>query len=121
MRDSKIIRLLYRLRRLPDEGLTIDGMLKWGFVLLADKPPEEIVFGLIGRFWTPSGQIQSVPADAFVTFNQPGFAIAAGNIAFRREDKGTVRVTTETRVQCLSGSSVPISACIGCSLLPSAA
>jgi hypothetical protein len=105
MRNSEIIRWLYRLRRLPQDDLTFDGMLKWGFVLLADKPPHELVFGLVGRFWTPSPRIQPINADAFVTFDQPGFAKAVGNMAFIVQDDGSVRVTTETRVQCLDHTS----------------
>ncbi|NOZ74460.1 MAG: hypothetical protein GXO90_03655 [FCB group bacterium] len=105
MRDSRIVRWLYSLRGLPEYNLTLDGMLKWGFVLLADKPSQEIVFGLIGRFWTPSAQIQSINADAFVKFDRPGFAKAAGNMTFIPQDDGSVRVTTETRVHCLDNTS----------------
>lgn len=101
MSGSWIVRWLYRLRGLPAFGLTLDGMLKWGFVLLADDPAREIVFGLIGRFWTPSAQIQAVTADTFVDFHQPGYAKAVGNIAFIPRDSGIVHVTTETRVHCL--------------------
>ncbi len=106
MRDSKIVHWLYRLRGLPKDSLTLDGMLKWGFVLLADQPSQEIVFGLVGRFWTLSAQIQSVQADTFVKFDQPGFAKAVGNIAFMPHDDETVRVITETRVHCLDDASL---------------
>lgn len=106
MRDSTVVRCLYRLRGLPESGLTLEGMLRWGFVLLADKPSQEIVFGLIGRFWTPFPRIQHVRADAFVEFNRPGFAKAVGNMAFTPlGDAGGVRVTTETRALCLCDSS----------------
>jgi hypothetical protein len=105
MRNSKIVCRLYRLRGLPQDGLTLDGMLKWGFVLLADKPSEEVAFGLIGRFWTPSPQFQRITPDAFITFDQPGFAKAVVNIAFTVQGDGSVRVTTETRVHCLDHSS----------------
>jgi hypothetical protein len=101
MSDSQLVRWLYRLRGLPAESLTLDGMLKWGFVLLADEPLQEIVFGLIGRFWTPSAQIQRVTADAFAGFDRQGYAKVVGNIAFVPQSGGRVRVTTETRVHCL--------------------
>ncbi len=100
MRGSRTIRWLYRLRGLPADGLTLDGMLAWGFVLLADKPLQEIVFGLIGRFWTPSAQVQLIKADTFTAYNRVGFAKAAGNIAFIPQGDGSVRVETETRVFC---------------------
>ncbi len=106
MRDSIIIRWLCRLRGLPESGLTFEGMFKLGFVLLADKPSQEIVFGLVGRFWTLTPQIQSVQAHDFAAFNRPGFAKVVGNMAFiPRGDARGVRVTTETRVQCLCNSS----------------
>ncbi|HSO13421.1 MAG TPA: hypothetical protein VLT51_13675 [Anaerolineales bacterium] len=101
MSESWIVRWLYRLRGLPTSSLTLDGMLKWGFVLLADNHAQELVFGLIGRFWTPSAQIQSITADTFVDFHQPGYAKVVGNIAFFPRDSGIVQVTTETRVHCL--------------------
>ncbi len=100
MSDSWMVRWLYRLRGLPQSSLTLDGMLKWGVVLLADQPSQEIVFGLIGRFWTHFAQIQPVTADTFVDFRQPGYAKAVGNIAFLPRDNGIVRVATETRVYC---------------------
>jgi len=100
MSSSKAVRWLYRLRGLPQGNLTLDGMLKWGFVLLADKPCNELVLGLIGRFWAASPQIQRVNADAFIKFDQPGFAKAVGNMAFIAQGDGSVRVTTETRVLC---------------------
>ena len=103
MRDSLLVRWLCRLRGLPATDLTFEGMWKWGFVLLADEPGQEIVFGLIGRFWTPYPQIQRVKAYDFVAFNRPGFAKAVGNMAFTPLSGAQgVRVTTETRVHCLS-------------------
>jgi hypothetical protein len=105
MQNSKIVRWLYLLRGIPQGDLTLDGMLKWGFVLLADKPSQELVFGLIGRFWTPTPKIQRINADAFTIFNRPGFAKVVGNIAFIAQSDGSVRVSTETRVHCLDQAS----------------
>jgi hypothetical protein len=105
MSDSQLVRWLYRLRGLPEESLTLDGMLKWGFVLLADVPLQEIVFGLIGRFWTPSARIQRVTAEAFAGFDRQGYAKVVGNIAFVPQSDEHVRVSTETRVHCLGDAS----------------
>ncbi len=100
MGGSWIVRGLYRLRGLPAASLTLDGMLKLGFVLLADAPNQEIVFGLIGRFWTLSGGIQAVSPAEFFGFDRPGYAKVAGNIAFAAQPSGRVQVSTETRVHC---------------------
>ena len=100
LKGSRIARALFRLRGLPEANLAIEGMLKWGFVLLADDPEREIVLGLIGRFWVRSPQIQPVPAEAFVKFNRPGLAKAVMNMTFSPGEAGTVRLATETRVFC---------------------
>lgn len=106
MDDSRITRWLMRLRGLPKSSLTFDGMLKSGFILLADKPSEEVVFGLIGRFWTLSPRPQHADPAGFIEFNQPGFAKAVVNLSFASiGDSRGVRVSTETRVQCLCDSS----------------
>ncbi|MEW6265816.1 MAG: hypothetical protein AB1641_22310 [Thermodesulfobacteriota bacterium] len=105
MRESPIVRWLFRWRGLPKYSLTFEGMLKLGFILLADEQGREIVFGLIGRFWTRSAGIQNLTAAEFVRFAQPGFAKAVGNIAFDPLEDGRVRVTTETRVHGLDQAS----------------
>ncbi len=103
--SSWIARGLFRLRGLPETNLTLEGMVKWGFVMLAEDAEREIVLGLIGRFWTRSPQIQSLPSEEFVDFNQPGLAKAVMNLAFFPGADGTVRLTTETRVYCLGEAS----------------
>lgn len=104
--DSGIVRWLYRLRGLPRDNMTMDGMLRWGFVLLADEPSEEIVFGLVGRFWTLSPQICTVKPEDFLKFDRPGFAKVVANIAIAPQGEGKVRVTTETRVVSLDAASL---------------
>lgn len=105
MRESTIIRILYRLRGMPAEGLTLEGMINSGFVLLADDAGQEIVLGLVGRFWTPSGFLEKVDAAGFAAFNQPGLAKAVFNIAFTPFSEAGCRVTTETRVFCPDNAS----------------
>ena len=98
MRESTIIRMLYHLRGMPAKGLTLDGMIDTGFVLLADDTGREIVLGLVGRFWTPSGYLEKVDAAGFAAFHQPGLAKAAFNIAFTPLSDASSKVTTQTRV-----------------------
>ena len=105
MRESTTIRMLYRLRGMPAKGLTLDGMIDTGFVLLADDAAREIVLGLVGRFWTPSGYLEKVDAAGFAAFHQPGLAKAAFNIAFRPLPNARCQVTTQTRVYCPDNTS----------------
>ena len=105
MRESTIIRMLYRLRGMPARGLTLDGMIDTGFVLLADDAGREIVLGLVGRFWTPSGYLEKVDAAGFAAFHQPGLAKVAFNIAFTPLSDTSSKVTTQTRVYCPDNTS----------------
>ena len=78
----------------------LDAFVKMGFVVLRDDPPEEIVLGGIGRFWTLRGGIVPVAdADAFASFAAPGNVRAVVNLHVSPERAGDVVVTTETRVQ----------------------
>jgi hypothetical protein len=105
LRGSRIARWLFRLRGLPEANLTLEGMKRWGFVVLAEEAEREIVLGLIGRFWARSPEIQSLPPEDFIGYNQPGLAKAVMNLAFFPGADGIVRLTTETRVYCLGAAS----------------
>ncbi len=105
MRDSQIVLWLFRLRGLPLQTLTLDGMLKFGFILLEEMPPQELVFGLIGRFWSRTGGIQRMNSQDFARFEKPGFAKVAANFSLAQQSDGIVRAATETRVHCLDDAS----------------
>ncbi len=45
-----------------------------GWVLLDERPGQEIVLGLVGRFWRPVIEYADVGAAAFRDFAEPGFA-----------------------------------------------
>ena len=112
---SPIVRLLLRLRNLSPVSttvghrrhteLTLDTILKNGFVLLGENPPNEIALGLVGRFWTKSGGRCRVDADQFMSFDLPGYAKAVWNFSLVEENAGVTRLATETRVKCLDRAS----------------
>ena len=111
---SPVIRALFALRSLPGLfsrrrdgealGTTMDGLLRNGFVLLGERPGEELLLGLVGRFWRPSGGILRLTADEMRGFDRAGYAVAAWNFTLA-EDGDAVRLTTETRVRCTDASS----------------
>jgi hypothetical protein len=101
MSQSRVIRGLFRLRGMPPASFTLRGLQRVGFVLLGEEPNREMVLGLVGKFWTPRGDLQRVDVDGFRAFNKEGYAKAAWNFALAPQVDGTVRVTTETRVLCL--------------------
>lgn len=113
---SPIIRALFALRGLPvllsrssargggSLGHTLDGLLRSGFVMLGERPKEELLLGLVGRFWTPSGGILQTDAGGFRAFRTPGYAKAAWDFRLSGEGETTL-LTTETRVLCTDATS----------------
>lgn len=98
-RGSRLTRLLFALRGMAIRGpLTVEGLLRFGFVLLDEDPGTELVLGVTGRFWRPNGAIRRIGADEFADFSEPGYVKAAWN--FHVESVGANRsvVSTETRI-----------------------
>jgi hypothetical protein len=89
------------LRRARDAPL-LDQMTRSGFVVLADGP-DEIVLGIVGRFWAADSGIREIAATDFPAFAEPGFAKAVVNFHVRATDGGSL-VTTETRIMGTSES-----------------
>jgi hypothetical protein len=115
---SDMVRMLFWLRELPvllldpssrsregRLGLTLEALLDGGFVLLGERPNEELLLGLVGRFWTPSGDIQRLVSDEFLNFERSGYAKAVWNFSLSGQAGGTTLLTTETRVLCLDATS----------------
>ena len=108
--DIVLTRALLELRELPARvrgtrpdigGRLVDALEGAGFQRLEDAPDEEIVWGIVGRFWHPWRNIepdQPADLDAFHRYAKPCRAKVAWN--FRLEPLGgATRVTTETRIQ----------------------
>ncbi len=72
-----------------------------GFSPLEEMPCREIVFGLIGQFWELTGgkSPQIASPQEFLAFDHPDYAKVAANLAVIDLGNGTVRCTTETRIQ----------------------
>lgn len=70
------------------------------FVKVAEMPNEEVVLGLIGKFWQPAPRPVIVEnGEAFLRFNDPAYGKAAMNFHLESTAEGIVRLSTETRVQ----------------------
>ena len=73
-------------------------LTKFGFVVLDEKPNEEILLGLVGKFWKPTGNLQKIEAGDFLAFNKSGYAKAVWNFALTESATKEIRLTTETSV-----------------------
>ena len=116
--DSPLVRLLLGARALPGAlwrgpaglralsrearaPITLGAFESRGFTRLAERPPDELVIGLEGRFWRPDGALCTLPAEHYVqTPPAPGTARGVWNFALERMADGATELTTETRVLC---------------------
>ena len=94
-----------RLQPMPaSEGLR-ERMQKAGFILLAQVPADELVFGVAGRFWhLDGGRCIGLSRQDFVQFAEPGYAKAVWNFKLRNDPQGGTALSTETRVKCFADS-----------------
>lgn len=97
--ESTMIRLLFKARGLPGQRLTLRTLERVGFIPLEERPDSEFVLGIVGKFWTPSGDLQRLTPDAFRAFDLPGFAKSTWSFSVVPEGAKT-RLYTETRVFC---------------------
>jgi hypothetical protein len=89
------------LRRRGGASVTLATFEDHGFRILAEQPPEELLIGLEGQFWRPSGGLCTPPSELFLTAPpKPGMARAVWNFALRRTTNGDTELCTETRVLC---------------------
>jgi hypothetical protein len=102
LRAPRLTRTRENILAPPADRPLLDVALHSGFLMLAEDPPRELVFGtlLCGRL--PRGS-RPKPRD-FAEFDRPGFCKAAMNFRLRDEGGGWVRLTTETRVFALDAS-----------------
>jgi hypothetical protein len=68
---------------------------------VAENPPEELVIGLLGKFWTPRGALRAdVSVDDFHAGPPSGLALAGWNFTIVPRADGFTELATETRVWC---------------------
>ncbi|POY37963.1 hypothetical protein C3K47_05415 [Solitalea longa] len=98
---SRIIYWLFKLRGIPvPESLTLKGLEKINFVKLETIPNKEIILGLIGQFWTPTGRLKKFKPEEFINFDDSTFAKATWNFELTESNDLKTRLNTETRIFC---------------------
>ncbi len=109
--QSRVIRLLMGIRTLgrtrrtdPKQSLT-ERMRQAGFIEVARRENEEIVIGVVGRFWQPrSGVIQGLSPKEVLDFQTVGYAKALWNFHLASSSRDETLLSTETRVQVFGSS-----------------
>ena len=82
--------------------LHLDDLERSGFHVVAERVPEELVIGVLGRFWTARGG-PGAAAVTVETFRFPppaGQALAGWNFSVKSRRDGSSELSTETRVLC---------------------
>lgn len=104
---SRLVKLLLAIRTLktPKGPLTLDRLTQTGFKLVGERPGEEIVLGVVGKFWKPSGERRAADLEQFRRGAPAGEVLVAWNFALGRGERGTgngerTLLTTETRIKC---------------------
>jgi hypothetical protein len=120
MGELRLFRLLMGVRVLPGRLVrsprarfdTEEPLLGWvvrfGFTVLGEDDPRELVVGAIGQPWRLAGGRSAAVAggDDFAAFDQPGFAKMAANFRLAPTAGGSaIQLTTETRVACTDPAS----------------
>lgn len=82
-----------RLRDLPSIPMS-----EGGWILLGERPGEEIALGLVGKFWRPVIEWAPVAsADEFRAFSQPGFARTVYDLSVRELEPGKTLLSGQMR------------------------
>src|SRR5258706_678846 len=102
LRSPRLTRTRENILAPPADRPLLDVALHSGFLMLAEDPPRELVFGTLLCGPLPRGS-RPEPRD-FAEFDRPGFCKAAMNFRLRDEGAGWVRLSTETRVFALDAS-----------------
>ncbi len=87
-----------RLRRNATAGIRLTSFTETGFTLLESSPPHEVLLGLQGRFWRPTGKLDRLTADGFRDPIPPGVARALWNFTLTPLPEGGTELATETRI-----------------------
>jgi len=108
---SLIIKCLMGLRSLPEfilrrgcvpprkRAITLQTLIDSGFGVLANQP-DEIVLGVTGRFWRPTGNLSPFKREDFDRPVSPGLARGVWSFSVKEEKPGRTILSTETRVVC---------------------
>jgi hypothetical protein len=104
---SPLVRLIFAIRTLPSRlrgappripASLLSETLALGWRVLAEEPGRAIVVGAVTQPWHANVTFRGLSPDAFVAFNEPGFAKIAWTLEAIPLGASTSRFRTETRV-----------------------
>lgn len=105
MSGSAVIRFLFALRGLPQDSVRLEGLKRVGFKVLEQEPGDELVLGLIGRFWKWRERPRRFEPAEFTRFAEAGCAKTVWNFKLVPTTPRRTLIRTETRVLCTDAES----------------
>ena len=124
---SPIVKALFKTRELivgrPPEtivptGTLVEQLQAFGWVVLAEVPGREIVFGAVTQPWKADAAFRSVAADDFASFNEPGYVKIAWTLRADPQGAFASTVRTDTRVATTDAASRRNFRCYWAAFLP---
>jgi hypothetical protein len=110
--SSPVVKGLLALRSLPElivapqhrrranRAITLRTLIEAGFGLLAEEPGREVVLGIAGRFWRPTGNLVPFHPENFQGPVPLGLARAVWNFTVREAEGRRTLLSTQTRIVC---------------------
>jgi hypothetical protein len=89
---------LEHLKKRRPAALTLAGMTRNRFGLVAERPNQEIVLGVTGRFWQASAKLRPANREQFRAGPPPGEVLVAWNFLVETAPDRHCRLSTETRI-----------------------
>ena len=104
MRLAKFLAVVRNLGNRADtseeQPLLTEEIRRFGWVSLLEDPGREVIGGLVGQVWRRDfGVVNVSDRDAFLQFQEPGYAKIVVSYRFDAIPEGT-RMVSETRVHC---------------------
>ena len=105
--ESPVIRAIFKMRELalggePDNRdhptALVDQMQSIGWVVLAERPGREIVFGSVTQPWQATPVFRSIPAGEYLAFAEPGYVKIMWTLRADPIDDARSTFRTDTRV-----------------------
>ena len=113
--ESPVIRAIFKMRELalggePDDRehprALFDQMQSIGWVVLAERPGREIVFGSVTQPWQAAPVFRPIPAGEYLAFAEPGYVKIVWTLRADPIDDARSTFHTETRV-CTTDAAAP--------------
>jgi len=92
-------KLSWPRRKAPQAASQEERLRAAGFIPIPTGAEDEVLFGVVGRFWRPDGgTLCGLTAEEIAAFEREGFAKAMWNFTLEPESDSVTCLATETRV-----------------------